>query len=287
MEAKYYRSLLYSEFYQWGSDLIFNWMLLLPYKSILSIGHTCKYMYVRSKEAATRKEFLIKENAYNDIKETLHSEGYLAKLEELSLKHPRMLLAGDFILSKMTSVPFSSKYIDVYIGDGKPCDERAIITSLTDHFVTRNESETRFKVIHQKTKFGYTTISISLKSCSIDSKILCIHLNCGPCIPKYIESKFDLTCSMVWFDMREIYTNRFWQQVNGIGYINNSYYIEETGIRIIRFMDTYGFHILNSDEFNWEVYYYDDNYGYNSYDHMEEADSDNEFAYEYDTSNSD
>jgi len=285
MDNKYYISLLSSRFRGWGSELILSWMLLLPYTSILNIGHTCKYMHVISITAAIKKESMVRENACKDIKKTLIKERYLEKLVELSLNYP-ILLAGDFILSKMTSLPFSSKYIDVYVGNAKSCDERAIIAFLTEQFTTKNESETRFKIIHQKTKFGYTAISISLKSCSIDSKILCIHLSCGPCIPEYIESKFDLTPSMIWFDMCEIHTRRFWQQFCGVGYVNNSYYIEETGARLIRFVDQYGFHIVNCGDFDWAVYYYDETHcGNNSYD-MEEYNSHDSYDPE-DTSNTD
>jgi len=287
MQNEYYTSLLWSIFKQWGTDLIFDFILLLPYPSILNLGITCKFMNVLCNRAAIKKEALIKQKAVYNIRENLKNEGYLEKIEELSTIYP-LVLAGDAILAEVTTRPFSANYIDVYIGNDTPYDERSVIGYLTNFFTTTNGFWSKFVVVKQSTKFGYTTLYIALKNPAMYAKKLCLHLNCGPAISKFIETKFDLTCSMIWFDLHQIYTNRFWQQVCGIGYLNNGYFLDETAPRLIRFINSYRFYIANSDEFDWEFYNYEEILGNTSYD-VEDASYDyyeeeNPF---YDTSNDD
>jgi len=252
MENNYYSSGI---FYDWGWEFIFDWILSLPYFSILKMAHTCKYMYTLCHQAAKRKEYIVKENAKQDILEELVMSGYLKKIEELGVKYP-IALGGDFVLSKITSLKFNSNYIDLYIGNPPPYHETNLHQFIWALFKL-NVKDSEFKLLKQNCKFGQTTFHIALKTRSLHTKALCIHLVRGDNIAKYIESKFDLTTSMIWFDLREIYTTRFWQQFHGLGYVNNDYFIDDTGKRIIRWSQHSKFRIIDDCDFNWDVYNYD------------------------------
>jgi len=199
----------------------------------------------------------MREKASKDMIEELSNSGYLEKIKELNDKVD-MVIAGDCVLEKVTSMKFKSKYIDVYVSIPPPynqCPMNKFICALFK--LDDNEDEdyeaSDFVSYKEKTKFGQTTFYISLKSQPHSTKTLCIHFVRGTDIAEYIQSKFDLTTSMIWFDLHEIHTNRFWQQVCGVQFINNDYYLEETGDRLDRFLRL-GFH--NIDDFDWQVYLY-------------------------------
>jgi len=260
MKNDYYSSLNRSMFCDWGWDLIFHWMLSLPYSSILNMAHTCKYMHTVCHQAAERKEYLIKEKAVQNINEELFNLGYLKKIEELSVKYP-IAIGGDFVLSKITSLDFDSEYIDLYIGNPRPYNESPITQFLWTLFKLNPKDDSEFIMLKQNSKFGQTTFHIGLNMPQCYAKTLCIHLVQGASIEKYIESKFDLTPSMIWFDLHKICTsstNRFWQQVCGIGYINNDYFLHDTGDRLMRWWCRSQFRIINDYDFNWDVYHHEE-----------------------------
>jgi len=122
-------SLKTSIFKHWGWGLIFNWILSLPYLTLLNLAHTCKYMHRVCHQGAERKESIIKEKASNDMLEELFNSGYLQKIQELSEKYP-IAIGGDYVLSKITNLDFDSKYIDVYIGNHSPYNESPIAVFL-------------------------------------------------------------------------------------------------------------------------------------------------------------
>jgi len=259
MENLEYRSIRTSYFNQWGWGLLQNWFLSLHYLSLLKMAHTCKYMHRVCHIAAEKKEELIREKASQDMLEELLNSGYLTKIRELNEK-VHMVIGGDFVLSKITSLNFDSKYIDVYIGIPPPYNEVPTSRLIRAHFKLDDDEDedyraSQFVSFKQKSKFGQTTYYISLKNSRHDVKTLCIHFVRGMDIGKYIQSTFDLTTSMIWFDLRKIYTDRFWQQVNGIQFINNDYYLDETGDRIERCL-RHGFRNKDDADFAWDVYEY-------------------------------
>jgi len=265
MNEKYYTSVQYSCFANFGFDMIFRITLCLPYKYRVALARTCQYMHVVVKLACAQEETNIRSSAIQRMSDILDELGYLGKLQELNQKYP-ILLAGDFVLSHITSINFKSQYIDVYIGNDPPFDQMTMVEYLMELFIPKNDTTPSiFMRCKLQNKFGCPTIYFSRNHLYPKRQMLALHMNCGSEMWRYIESKFDLTCSMVCSDLKEIYTERFWQQVSGIGYLNNTYYMDETARRIIRLVDTYHFDIIDAQDFEWSLYNFQYRVGHNPY----------------------
>jgi len=260
MDPKYYESLYFSFFAYLGSDLILYIFLKMPYSSILSVGHTCHYMYQVGRRAAPQKATLIEQYASENILHALRLERYLEKLQILRQEVP-FVIGGDFVLSQIASRPFWTRYIDVYISLIKP-DELSFVNLVKQLFTTNDYTDLfSFHVYDNRQKYGHLVLYISVHNVIEDaSRILRVHFIPEISVADYIQTKFDLTCSMVWYDIwsAKISTNHFWDQISGVGYVVNDYYLHDTGRRILQFKRDYGFRILNEATFDWFIYYHQD-----------------------------
>jgi len=267
MDPKYYKSIHFSLFANFGLDLIAYIFIQMPYVSILALGHTCRYMYQVGRQVAPQKALLIQQDASEHILHTLRLEGYLQKLQELR-DEIAFVIGGDFILSHITSRPFWTKYIDIYISLVTPYDEVPFMLIVKKIFPSNDGNAMLSFKREDKQKYGHMTIYIWVKdSIQAMPRVLRVHFIKTLSLPDYINHKFDLTCSMLWYDIwsTQIYTDHFYDQVCGIGYVVNDFYLNHTGKRILQFKGDYGFHILNEGNFDWYLFYHQDDMDIDKY----------------------
>jgi hypothetical protein len=232
-------------FYHIGADAIGHIFSYMDYSSVLTVRSTSKSMYTIGTRWLSRTEAEVKQAALMRIRADLTQSNLLPKFEEL-MKTYNLVLGGDYVLFKLLDDNKPKADLHIYISahrTSKAKIEQDLRVCFADGYQYDMENWVDWEqpILAFSYKANHSIVT------------LFFHLTMASCLPNYIEKNFDLSCSKICTDLKQIYTERFWQQRARIGYVDSWRNTVKTGYRIESFMDEYGFHIHNPEEFPWQV----------------------------------